>query len=473
MKNFKSTLDGLAAVIQFSDAKAAQAELPEITEHSCSLQFERQYANELRFNHTRKRWTVWAGSHWRPEATDLAFNYARSVTLVANGPAKTHRAPFFGGVERIARSARCFAVEQADFDRDPWLLATPGGTVDLKTGQLRKAEPTNMISKVTAATPTEAAECPLFLDFIDEVTCGDDDLARFLQQWFGYSLTGITTEQKLAFFYGTGANGKSLLLSTVRAIVGDYGVTCPMDTFVSSKNDRHPTELAMLAGARLAISSETEEGRQWAESRVKDLTGGERISARFMRADFFEFTPILKLTCFGNHKPNLNNVDTAMRRRIIVVPFNLTLAPEERDAHLGESLMGEAPGILQWMIRGCLDWQQNGLIIPAAVQTETDSYFSEQDTIRQWGEDRCTIDLKSPHLFATSAALFKSWSDYLQSRGEPTETVQRFGERLRGLGLQSEKIPGGQRGWRHITLKVPPPIQRYDRADDDDYDAIP
>jgi putative DNA primase/helicase len=208
------------------------------------------------------------------------------------------------------------------------------------------ALPINMITKITAVAPADKASCPLWLHFLDEATGGDPELTRLLQQWFGYCLTGSTQEHALMFIHGDGGNGKSVFLNTVAGIMGDYAVTAPMDAFTISTGDRHPADLAMLRGARLVAASETEQGRSWAESRIKQLTGGDPISARFMCRDWFTFKPSFKLTIVGNHAPMLTSVDDAMRRRINIVPF--THKPAHPDPTLESKLRKERPSILRW-----------------------------------------------------------------------------------------------------------------------------
>jgi putative DNA primase/helicase len=229
--------------------------------------------------------------------------------------------------------------------------------------------------------------CPLWLQFLSEATGNDDGLIRFLRQWCGYCLTGIINQHALLFVYGDGGNGKSVFLNAETTIMKDYAVISAMETFTSSNNDKHPTELAMLRGARLVTASETEAGKAWAEARIKQITGGDPITARFMRQDFFTYMPQFKLTIIGNHKPTLHNIDEAARRRFNIVPF--TRKPAISDPQLGEKLMAEAPGILQWMIEGCLDWQKNGLVRPASVTEATDEYFSDQEVFPRWLEEEC------------------------------------------------------------------------------------
>src|SRR5262249_22650608 len=285
-------------------------------------------------------------------ARELAQNEDKKGRYISS------KVSFASGVEKFAQGDERIAVTIAYWDSDPWLLGTPGGTVDLRTGELRESRQDDGITKCTSVAPNNVG-CPLWLKFLDEATAGDQELIRFLKQWCGLCLTGVTREHALLFVYGPGGNGKSVFLNIVTNILQAYATTAAMDTFTSSNSDKHPTELAMLRGARLVTASETEEGRAWAESRIKQLTGGDRISARFMRQDFFEFAPQFKLTIIGNHKPVLHNVDDAARRRFNVVPF--IRKPEKPDRELEQKLIREAPGILQWMIEGCLDWQQHGL----------------------------------------------------------------------------------------------------------------
>ena len=286
-------------------------------------------------------------------------------------------------------------------------------------------------------------DCPLWLTFLDQVTKSDAGLIRFLKQWCGYCLTGDTREHALLFAHGPGNNGKGVFLNIVRAIMGEYARNAAMDTFTASQSDKHPTDLAMLRGARMVTASETEEGRAWAEARIKQMTGGDPITARFMRMDFFEFQPQFKLTIIGNHKPVLRNVDDAARRRFNMAPF--LYKPPAKDMELEAKLLKEAPEILRWMIEGCLDWQKNGLIRPNVVVQATAEYFSEQDIVNQWVEDCCLLGATQSD---TLAVLFKSWSDYALANGEKPGTTKWFNQTLSRLACKSVKSTPGNRGKR-------------------------
>jgi putative DNA primase/helicase len=252
----------------------------------------------------------------------------------------------------------------------------------------------------------------------------------------------------------TNARFAPVFLNTISRIMGDYATIAAMDTFTASNSDRHPTDLAMLRGARLVCVSETEEGRAWAENRIKSLTGGDPISARFMRQDFFTYQPQFKITIIGNHKPVLKNVDDANRRRLNLAPF--IHKPVTPDKGLQKKMEAEHPAILSWMIDGCIDWQMHGLIRPAIVASATNEYFADQDTVRQWVEDCCDTSDRPPHVADTCQSLFASWKAYANARGEEAGGSKSFGTRLQNLGFQPIKNDCGirRRGYKGIRVRV-------------------
>jgi len=440
-------------------AKKAAASLPNdiVTEDSAAMQFVEEHGDRLRFCHSTGAWFHWNGAYWAKDQTGRAFNWARELArnLAEDQDERkryiTNKTSFAAGVERFAKVDPRVAVTIDYWDADPWLLGTPGGTVDLQTGELRDSRQDDGITKSTEVAPLQE-DCLRWLRFLNETTGDDAELIRFLQQWCGYCLTGLTREHALVFVYGPGGNGKSVFLNIVTSILKDYAATAAMDTFTASHSDRHPTDLAMLRGARLVTASETEEGRAWAESRIKQMTGGDRIAARFMRQDFFEFMPQFKLTIIGNHKPVLHNVDEAARRRFNIVPF--VHKPETPDHDLERKLMAEAPGILLWMIEGCRDWQANGLIRPASVRVATDAYFSDQDLMGQWIEDCCNVSLGEQRCWDISAELFDSWTEYVVKAGEEPGSKKAFGQSLQRRGFEPHRFTGGIRGFYFIRLKA-------------------
>lgn len=458
--------DGMVADFTLQDAGDGLHDL-ELTEHGVALAFARRHKDALRYCHHTGAWFEWTATHWKRNETKRAFSWARRLVAELNRDAEfrtkaiTGKAAFAAAVERFAQADEAFAVTSEAWDADPWLLGTSGGVVDLRTGKLRPAWPADMMTRVCATAPGLDGATPpdLWLRFLDETTGKDDALIRFLQRWCGYCLTGDTREHALLFGYGPGGNGKSVFLNTVAGIMGDYATVAAMDTFTASQGDKHPTDLAMLRGARLVTATETEEGRAWAEARIKQMTGGDPITARFMRQDFFTFRPQFKLTIVGNHKPVLRNVDDAARRRFNIVPF--TRKPTKPDRELEAKLRAEWPGILAWMIQGCLDWQSDGLAAPDAVAEATAEYFEAQDTMGQWVTERCILH---PTLELAPSLLLRDFNEWADRNGAARWDNTRFrgwAERqpglryawvkgvrfIKGIGLQPpagvSRVPGG------------------------------
>jgi putative DNA primase/helicase len=457
----KQTRDnGSADAVLHGDVLPPELHGLELTEDGVAQAFAIERGNELRFCHGPGRWHRWDGTRWKPETTKLAYHWVRELARRMARSADTERtraiigkAAFAGGVERFAQSDRTFAVTPDLWDRDPWLLGTPAGIIDVRTGELRPPSRDYYITKQTRVTPAEpGAPCPRWHQFLDQITCGDRALHRFIQQMFGYSLTGDVREECMFFLYGSGQNGKGTLLRTVAHVMGDYAVASDMATFTVGKFDRHPTELAKLAASRMVTATETERGRTWAWARIKELTGNERpISARFMRQDFFEFAVTFKLLFAGNHKPHLPSTDEATARRMNLLPFRFTATAPDKT--LKDALVAEYPAILRWAIDGCLDWQANGLLRPECVLEATRQYLDEQDLFTQWVDAECVT---SVHESDTHKALFISWSSFAAANGEAPGSGNDFAERMRSTGFKPLKhTPGfhGMRGWRGIAVR--------------------
>lgn len=426
-----------------------------VSEDAAALKFTERHRGVLLFCHSDGRWRIWKDNRWQIEGTNLALCWARDLCreLNRNNHPKPSSASFASGVERFARADRAFAVTSKIFDAHPFLLGTPGGTVDLRLGNLREAKPSEFISKATAITPAAFGDSPArWLEFLGEATGFDAELMAYLQRVVGYVLTGSVREHALFFVYGPGGNGKSVFLNTLAGMLGDYAITAPGDAFTVARGERHPTELAMFRGARLVVSSETEEGRAWAEQRIKSITGGDPITARFMRENFFTYRPEFKLMIVGNFRPTLHNVDDAVRRRFHIVPF--TRKPETPDLDLEQKLKAEWPAILLWAIEGCREWQRIGLCPPAAVMEATFEYFEDQDLVAQWIEEECTTGGTNR---TSSAELFRSWAKYAERQGERSGSAKAFGDALRRRGFKHVRKIGSRslRGFAGIELKQP------------------
>jgi putative DNA primase/helicase len=431
------------------------AQLREVSEDAIALTFTETHGTTMRFDHDVGKWYQWSTTHWRPLTVPAAFHFAREIgRKLGSGKKQICKAAVAGGAERFARADPKHAVTADTWDRDPWLLGTPKGTLNLKNGRMHSPRPEDGITKLTGCFP-DSREPEMWMRFLADSTNGNPELMVYLQRVAGYCLTGLTAEHALFFIYGPGGNGKSVFLNILVHILGDYAVSAPMDTFTSSKFNSHPTELAMLKGARLVTASETEEGRAWAEARIKALTGGDPITARFMRQDFFTYQPHFKLLFAGNHQPTLTSVDPAMRRRFNMLPF--IHKPPMPDHMLEEKLKEEAPRILGWALRGCLDWQKGGLGRPEIVLEATDEYFDDQDVFGQWIEERADIEIGNSGKWETAASLFGDWEKFAKTHGEHAGTSKAFGAAMRKLGLKSKPMRAGgqpQKVYQGICLRA-------------------
>jgi putative DNA primase/helicase len=434
----------------------ASPALPESSQSQLAMRFVEQHACELRYCAGLGRWLMWDGSRWHIEPTYWAFDLAHALCREAarafdrKEAVAVASAGTVAGVIQLARADRKIAATVEQWDADPWSITTPGGTVDLTTGELHASHPETYSTKCTAVTPEPLSSCPIptWLRFLDRTFAGDVQLIAYVQRMLGYALTGSTREHALFFGYGTGANGKSVLISTVAGILGDYHRASPIETFTTSGGDRHPTELAALRGARLVTATETEEGRRWAESRLKALTGGDTISARFMRQDFFDFKPAFKLLVAGNHKPGLRAVDEAVRRRFNLIPFRVTIPKAERDGTLTERLQAEWPGILTWIIEGCLLWQERGLSPPAAVLEATDAYLDAEDEMGAWLRECC---IENPLASAPVKALYASWREWIEADGMKAPSCKAFSQALEARRFERCRS-GKARLFKGLTL---------------------
>jgi putative DNA primase/helicase len=309
---------------------------PPSSDDAIATAFVAAEGNHWRFVPAWHKWLTWHGTHWIMDETNLVRERVRQACRSATQdltekPSEARRIASnktISAVVSIVAADPVVSRSSDVWDHHPMLLNTPGGTVDLTTGEHLPHDRNHAITQITNASLQSA--CPRWQNFLTRITDGDDKLQGYLQRLAGYCLTGRTDEQVFAFLHGSGANGKSVFLSTLGHVVGTYSATAALGTFTTSKSDRHLTELAGLRAARIVLVSETEAGRSWDEARIKTITGGERIRANFMRQDHFEFTPQFKLLVAGNHRPSLHGVGEAMRRRLHVVPFDVTIPEDER-----------------------------------------------------------------------------------------------------------------------------------------------
>jgi putative DNA primase/helicase len=416
--------------------------------------FAEEHRDDLRYVAAWGKWLEWQSGCWREDAKLKVFALIRK-TCKQHGIEKARMAKMTADVHSLVRADPRLAATADQWDADPWLLNTPTSMVDLRTGEARKHNPLAYCTKITAAGAR--GDCPRWLAFLKRVMGDDEPLIAYLKRALGYCLTGDTSEQALFFAHGVGQNGKTVLMTTVADLLGDYCQATPIETFTESKTDRHPTELARMRGARLVTATETEGGRFWAESRLKEITGGERVAARFMHKDFFEYQPQFKPFISGNHKPRLRSVGKAMRRRVNMIPFFVVIPDDERDPNLVAKLKAEWAGILQWMIDGCLDWQEHGLAPPEAVTNATDAYFAGEDGYADWIADRC--EQVRGH-WARSSQLFASWKDWAEKAGLHASDTKRFREEMERLGFPAKRDKTGV-FFVGLVIRQDPPERRW------------
>jgi P4 family phage/plasmid primase-like protien len=326
-------------------------------------------------------------------------------------------------IERLVRMDQRTAMEVESWDRNMMLLNTPAGEIDLETGMMMRGNPLSFCTKQTACGPSSTRP-ELWLQCLSTWTAGDEGLQQYLKRVAGYCLTGETSEHQFFFLHGSGRNGKSVFLNTISGILNNYSKIAPPEVFTVSKSgEKHPTALAGLVGCRLALATETEANSKWAETQLKALVAGDKIAARYMRCDFFEFSPRFKLLVSGNHKPQLSSVDEAIRSRLNLLPFEVIIPPCERDTKLPARLREEWPSILGWMVEGCLDWQREGLNPPDCVKAATDTYMESQDVMGAWLEERCII---GPNNRAKGPTLYKDWISWCEENNQYKNSQRAF-----------------------------------------------
>lgn len=426
-----------------------------------------RHGQDIHYCFPQSRWYAWDGTRWARDAVGEVYRrgkdtvrsiFAEAAATPTDDQSKrlalhAIRSEAEGRIRAmiaLARSEPGIPVTPEVLDTDPWALNVQNGTIDLRSGELRQQRREDLITKLSPVTYNPDAGCPRWLAFLDRIMASNAELMGFLQRAVGYSLTGDVSEQALFFQHGVGANGKTTFLEAVLAMLGDYGKQAAPGLLTVKRGERHPTEIADLAGARLVATVEVDEGRRLAEALMKWITGGDRVKARHMREDFFEFQPTHKLWLAANHKPTIVGSDLAVWRRIRLIPFNVVIPPEEQDHGLLAKLKAELPGILNWAVQGCLQWHQDGLNPPQEVVAATDQYRIEQDTIASFFDDRCRL---GENEVTTAAALYAAYKSWCEQTGETAMPKRRFGTRLGERGLNAGKSPDGKhRMWEGVGL---------------------
>lgn len=415
------------------------------------------YAPHLRFVRGRG-WFRFSRSRWRQDedAALLAMRdsvrrfFATLPDVLDEGCRKTIYRHAQGSLrtERLraalvqASAHSQLQIAPHELDAEPLLLGVPNGILDLGTGRLLELGDGNppertFITLQAGATFDPSAQCPRFERFMEQIFDGDAKLIAYVQTAVGYSLTGLTSAQVIFFLLGGGANGKSVLMGVLRALLGEYFATISADTLLARTQGQHSNDLARFPGKRVAAAIELDEGARWNESLLKNITGGEPITVRMLYREYFEFVPVFKLWIAGNHKPRVRGQDLGIWRRLRVVPFRVTIAESDRDPALLDKLRDELPGILNWAIRGLRIFQAQGLVDPPAVRSATRDYQDDQDLVGEFIAERCSLD---PDVRCRAGELYEAFAAWSNARGEEPMSQTAFGRRLDERGLRRQKV---------------------------------
>lgn len=423
-----------------------------------------RHGHDLRYVHDFRRWLVWREGRWQDDRLGQVRGLMKETLEAAHADAReipdekerqrvrkflldAERESRVRGAISLAESEPGIAVLPEELDADPWLLNVRNATIDLRTGEAHPQRREDLITRQIDVDYDADADAPLWRSTLERILNGDNGLIGFLQRAVGYSLTGSTAEQVLLILYGAGANGKSTFLNTVLALGGDYAQQAPAETFLE-RRDGIPNDVARLRGARMVAAAESGEGRRLNEALVKRMTGGDKMTARFMRGEWFEFVPQFTPWLATNHRPEIRGNDLAIWRRIRLVPFTVTIPEDERDPELPRRLLDELPGILSWAVAGCLDWQRNGLNAPEVVTRATADYRAEEDLIGQFLDERCRLGAEHE---VKASELYTNFGYWAADNGHEPLSQKALGGRLRERGFERRRR---ESGWHWLGLAI-------------------
>lgn len=422
-----------------------------------------RHQEEIRYCYRPAGWYAWDGHRWAPDASgalwQLAAETVRSMyeeaARIEDGDKRkalvdhARRSETDGRLTAMIHCAQAFVqIAHSDFDRDPWAFNCLNGTLALKTGELHPHRREDLISKLSPVAFDPGATCPRWITFLEEILGGDDDLIRYLQRVTGHALSADVSNQTLYFLFGAGANGKTTYISGVRAAFGEYGSQGAPDLLTVRNFPEHPTIVADLAGVRFLSCAEVGEGKRLAETLLKQLTGGDVIKARRMHKDYSEWTPTHKIFLSANHKPVIKGTDLAIWRRIRLIPFTITIPPERQDPHLGQRLAAEAPGILNWLLEGCLLAQEIGFQPPESVLAATEQYREQSDILGEFLAQCCETDRRFE---VERKALNAAYTAWCEREGEKPVSSWTLATALRERGF-GESPSHRKRVWSGIRL---------------------
>lgn len=439
------------------------------TDSGNAFKFAQLFGDRVRFDHRRGRWLVWDKHRWIDDrgktvkllAIEMArTRYAESINIT-DSKARIAEAKWAVASESKSKIEACLDLAKSIkpisdlgdiWDKNPMLLSCNNGIVDLISGKIRDGKPEDSITMSTNIEYDSNAKCPRWEKFFTEIFFGDEEITSYVQKALGYSLTGMTREQVAFFCFGSGANGKSVLFKTISSVLGDYAHDAPSSLFQRNAFNTSTNDVAATEFKRFLVSSETLSSTKINEQRLKKWTGGDTESARYLYGEYFSFEPTVKPWLFINHKPQVEDDSHGFWRRVRLIPFERTFAEKEQNQNLLSELKEEVPGILNWLIEGCLLWQKEGLKpIPTKVNMATQAYQADNDVLADFIFNRCNL---SENYMTKSRSLY---SEYVEWAGE--EGIQRadiisstaFGRRM------GDKFPSDRRKdaiyYKGVSLK--------------------
>ncbi len=426
------------------------------------------YGDIMRHVPSRGKWYIWNGSRWVIDDTGEVQRLAKKVAVslydeayqepdehkrkqISQHACRTETYSKQMAMVALAQTEEAIPLHMFDFDTHRMLLNCQNGTLDLSRGVLQPHRREDYLTKIIPVAYEPQATCPRWLAFLDSIFAADEDLISFVQRAVGSALTGEMRDQCFFVMYGQGANGKSTFIETIRAMLTDYALETPPETLMVKRNEGISNDVARLHGARFVSSRESDEGERLSEGKVKQITGGDAMTARYLHQEFFEFHPQFKLFLATNHRPTIRGTDNGIWRRIRLIPFEVSIPEEKRDTQLLKKLLEELPGILTWAVKGCMQWQAYGLGQAEVVKAATAAYRIEMDTLGAFLEGRCYLGEKARE---RASVLYAAYIKWCQDNGERIETQQCFGSRLTERGLISEKR-GGVCSRKGIGLRDP------------------
>jgi putative DNA primase/helicase len=425
------------------------------TEGWLARKFVALHGRDVRYCYLWDKWLIWTGRRWKIDYTGEVHRKAKGVIKSLLKEASetdddkirkllasyAHKADTRSKYSAIIELSKCeVPILPEDMDSDPMLFNCINGTIDLRTGELREHRRDDYITKIAPFEYDPNAEAPRWKRFLDEIFNGNDGIIPFLQRAVGYAMTGEIREQVLLVLYGKGANGKTTFLETLLKIFGDYGKPSEPNLLVVRKHEEHPTGVADLMGARFVSAMEIGEGKRLNESLVKRLTGKDKLSARFMRQDFFDFEPTHKIFMAVNHKPHIRGTDTGIWRRIRLIPFSVEIPEHKQDRQLQEKLLKEAPGILAWAVQGCLAWQEHGLGMTTEIYEATNEYREEMDTIGAFIADCC---IEGSGCKVKASELYQCYREWCERSGEHYVSQKEMSFYLGDRGYERKRLMNG------------------------------